>query len=166
MPGRSRAGSAASRFSVALAFLLTLTATDVLADDRTIGVAENDPEMNAAIREARGTIKQFFDAFANPRAGQTAFLLKVKFVTLDQVEHIWLADLEFTRPKPKGVIANEPQIPGLRFKQTVEFDLGRVTDWMYVENGALVGGYTTRLLRSRLSSEERKKFDAESPYKF
>jgi len=148
------------------AFLLNLTATVVMADDRTIGVAADDREMNAAISEARRTIKQFSDAFANPRKGQTSFLLKVVFVSGDQVEHIWLADLEFSGPKPKGVIANEPQIRGFRFKQTVEFDLARVTDWMYVDNGTLVGGYTSRLMRSRLSPEERKKLDAQTPYRF
>jgi uncharacterized protein YegJ (DUF2314 family) len=147
-------------------FLLTLTATGVMADDRTIGVAGDDREMNAAISEARRTIKQFYDAFANPRKGQTSFLLKVVFVSDDQVEHIWLADLELSGTKPKGVIANEPQSRGFRFKQTVEFDLTRISDWMYVDNGTLVGGYTSRLLRNRLSPEERKKLDAQVPYRF
>jgi uncharacterized protein YegJ (DUF2314 family) len=147
-------------------FLVALTATAIMADDRTIGVAPDDREMNAAISEARRTIKQFFDAFANRRKGQTSFLLKVAFVSGDQVEHIWLADLDFSGAKPKGVIANEPQIPGFRFEQTVEFYLARVTDWMYVDNGTLVGGYTTRLLRSRMSPEDRKKLDAQAPYNF
>src|SRR5262245_40558027 len=88
------------------ACLLALTATAVMADEQTIGVADDDREMNAAISEARRTIKQFYDAFANPRKGQTSFLLKVVFVSGDQVEHIWLADLEFSGAKPKGVIAN------------------------------------------------------------
>jgi uncharacterized protein YegJ (DUF2314 family) len=148
------------------ALLLALTATAVMADDQTIGVADDDREMNAAISEARRTITDFFDAFANPKKNQTSFLLKVVFVSGDQVEHIWLADLEFSGPKPKGVIANEPQIRGFRFKQTVEFDPAPATDWMYVDNGTLVGGYTTRVLRNRLPPEERKKLDAQVPYRF
>jgi uncharacterized protein YegJ (DUF2314 family) len=37
---------------------------------------------------------------------------------------------------------------------------------MYVDNGTLVGGYTTRLLRKRLTPEERKELDARVPYRF
>jgi uncharacterized protein YegJ (DUF2314 family) len=84
----------------------------------------------------------------------------------DQVEHIWLADLDFSRPKPRGVVANEPKIQGLRFKHPVDFDPAYVSDWMYVDNGTLVGGYTTRVLRKRLTPEERKELDARVPYRF
>ena len=82
------------------------------------------------------------------------------------MEHIWLADLNFSGPKPRGVIANEPRMDSLRFMEEVTFDPSDVTDWMYVEGGRLVGGYTTRLIRDRMSPEERKEFDASAPFKF
>jgi uncharacterized protein YegJ (DUF2314 family) len=48
-----------------------------------------------------------------------------------------------------GVVANEPQTPGLVYMTRVSFSVGNVTDWMYLEDGFLVGGFTTRLLQSR-----------------
>ena len=31
--------------------------------------------------------------------------------------------------------------------QRVEFQPSYISDWMYIENGYLVGGYTTRVIR-------------------
>jgi hypothetical protein len=70
--------------SIALVSLLRLTETS--AEDRTTSVATDDPEMIAAIDNARRTIKQFFDGFMNPKKGQTSFLLKVAFTRGDQVD--------------------------------------------------------------------------------
>jgi uncharacterized protein YegJ (DUF2314 family) len=54
----------------------------------------------------------------------------------------------------------------LRFKQPVKFDPSRITDWMFIDHGRLVGGYTTRLIRQRMSPEERDAFDATVEYSF
>jgi uncharacterized protein YegJ (DUF2314 family) len=112
--------------------------------------------------------RRFFDALASPAAEgrTTSFLLKVAFSEGGEVEHIWLADLDFSSPQPTGVVANEPTLRGMRFMERVGFELARVTDWMYVEDGRLVGGYTTRLLRDRMTREQREAFDAEAPYRF
>ena len=40
-----------------------------------------------------------------------------------------------------------------------------ITDWMYVDKGILQGGYTIKLIRNRMSKEERAKFDAGFPFK-
>ena len=48
----------------------------------------------------------------------------------------------------------------------IEFTYPQITDWMYVEDGRLVGGYTMRAIRDRLSSDARAKFDAGSPFAF
>ena len=134
--------------------------------DPVKAVSSEDPEMNAAINEARANIKTFFDALMGPQDGQTSFLLKVAFTRNDQTEHLWLADLDFPRGKTRGTVANEPAIKGLRFMQVVEYDPAYITDWMYLDHGKLVGGYTTRLIRDRMSPEERTMHDAQAPYKF
>jgi hypothetical protein len=38
--------------------------------------------------------------------------------------------------------------------QRVPIDFAHVSDWMFVDGGKLVGGFTTRLLRMRMSPEE------------
>jgi uncharacterized protein YegJ (DUF2314 family) len=84
----------------------------------------------------------------------------------DQLEHIWLADLDFSGERPRGVVANEPRLPSLKFMQVVEFEPAQITDWMYIEDGYLVGGYTTRVIHDRMTPEERKSHNATAPYKF
>ncbi len=122
--------------------------------------------MEEAIVRAKSTLKIFFDAFCNPTAEQTGFLLKVYFEDDQCSEHIWLADLEFTGPLPSGVIANEPSLSGLSFMQRIAFDPSQISDWMFVDSGRLVGGFTTRVIRDRMTPEERAELDAASPYKF
>jgi uncharacterized protein YegJ (DUF2314 family) len=47
----------------------------------------------------------------------------------------------------------------------VVLDKSEVSDWMYIDDGLLVGGYTVLELRSQMSEEERKQFDASMPFK-
>jgi uncharacterized protein YegJ (DUF2314 family) len=136
-----------------------------MSQDETTPFASDDTEMQAAIMTAKNSLGQFLQAFMRPSKDQQAFLIKAVFVEGEQAEHIWLADLSFTGGIPRGVVANEPALPGMRFKQSVEIEPSQITDWMYVEDGYLVGGYTTRLIRQRMSPDERRDFDANAPFK-
>lgn len=109
----------------------------------------SDPEMTAAIQAARKTIGSFFAAFEDPQPSQTGFLLKIRYVNGDLLEHIWLADLDFTSMPATGTVANETSFPGLTYMQRASFEPAQITDWMYFANDKLVGGFTTRLLLRR-----------------
>lgn len=122
--------------------------------------------MEAAIDEAKANVDKFFEAFFHPKPNQRNFLVKVVFDEGDKREHIWLADLDFPGETATGVIANEPNLPTLTFMQRVEFHLSYISDWMYIEDGYLIGGYTTRVIRDRMTPGERKEHDAHAPYKF
>lgn len=137
-----------------------------MGTDRTVGFESDDNEMNAAVDTAKRTFRQFLNAFLEPKDGQYAFLLKGVLTDGERVEHAWVADLELVGEGFRGVIANEPALAGLRFKQPVEFEPGRITYWMFIDGGKLVGGYTTRLIRQRMTTEERAAFDAAVLYSF
>jgi len=134
--------------------------------DPVVRVTDTDGDMNAAIVRAQASLDQFFENFSNPKATQQSFLLKVRFEIKGEVEHIWLADLNITTLEMSGTVANEPQIRALTFMQQVKFVRAQITDWMYLDDGFLVGGFTTKAIRSRLSANQRAKFDAATPYKF
>lgn len=121
-----------------------------------VSVQADDPEMRAAIDEARRTMDSFIQAFLNPRTNQKSFLLKVVFDDPEGVEHIWLADLDLATTPPTGIVANEPRIPHLEFMSRVAFSISNVTDWMYLEDDFLVGGFTTRLLQAREKQAQKK----------
>jgi uncharacterized protein YegJ (DUF2314 family) len=137
-----------------------------MSGDRTIGFDSDDPEMTEAIAAARRSLPEFLEAFAHPKSGQTSFLVKAAFHDGDEVEHIWLADLDLSSARLRGVVANEPNLRTLRFMETVEFEPTQITDWMYLDHGKLVGGLTTRLIRDRMSPQERAELDANSRYAF
>lgn len=137
------------------------------SDDPVVQVRGEDSEMNAAISAAQLSLTNFIAAFRNPSANQHYFLVKGKFVAGDEVEHIWVADLTYDGSTFRGVIANEPErISGLRFKQSVEVHKEQISDWMFVQNGKLVGGYTPKVLRNRMSAQQRREMDASLPYSY
>jgi uncharacterized protein YegJ (DUF2314 family) len=137
------------------------------SDDPVVKLKAEDPEMNAAISTAQASITNFMAVFRNPHTNQQYFLIKGKFTAGDVVEHIWVADLRYDSGVFHGVIANEPEsIPGLRFKQPVEVQLAQISDWMFVQGGKLVGGYTSRVLRKRMSAQQRRELDAHIPYRY
>ncbi len=136
-----------------------------MATEKTTSVASDDPEMATAIREAKNSIGLFFDALDNPSKEQESFLVKIAFDVGDSYEHIWLADPDFSGKKPMGVVANKPKTNLLRFKQLIEFDSMYISDWMYIDAGLVVGAFTTRILRDRMTHEEREAFDETTSFK-
>lgn len=134
--------------------------------ERIVEFDSEDKRMQFAIKEAQSTLKAFFEAYLNPMPNQEAFLLKVQFEVGGEIEHIWMADIDASVFPLEGTIANNPELPILRFMQRTAFHPSQITDWMYVEDGYLMGGYTTQAIRSGLTPEERAEYDAATPYKF
>jgi uncharacterized protein YegJ (DUF2314 family) len=64
-----------------------------------------------------------------------------------------------------GRIDNKPlEVKNVRFGQRVTVDPKEVSDWMFLKDGKLMGGYTTRVLYARLSPEEKAEFDREAEF--
>jgi len=124
--------------------------------DQVIAVQAEDPEMNAAIEQARKSLPAFWARFDAPGSESSGFTLKVKLPTAHQsFEHIWVADLDRNGDTISGRIADEPQdIPGRKLGDTISFSSSQVSDWGYVSNGLLWGYFTTRVLVTRIPSEE------------
>jgi uncharacterized protein YegJ (DUF2314 family) len=152
-------------FGIAAFASLSTNPSHAMDADTVISIPANDRGMAAAIAKARQSFRQFIDTFSHPKPGQNAFLVKMAFDSPSGTEHLWLADLDLSAAKPTGVIADVPTRPDLQFKQRVEIDFTRLSDWMYVEDGKLVGGYTIRLLRERMTPAERKEADAAMPFR-
>ena len=130
-------------------------------------VEENDVEMNKAIEKAKQTIDSFDYAFKNNSRVFTFFGLKKKFEENGNIEHLWIGNIQkIESGKYIGVIDNLPEkIKSVKLGDTVQIEKKEISDWMYIKKSELHGGYTIRLLRERMTEEERKKFDAESGMK-
>ncbi len=173
--GRIHSAAFAAGQAVALGFAALMLYAGIRAlsmergqrkPDRMVRFKSGDREMDAAIEEARRNFSDFMRAFQEPGEQQHGFQLKVAFVDDDEVEQVWVADLGRTDTGFRGVLASEPLLPSLQYKQPVEFERNRITDWMFIDHGRLVGGYTTRLIRRRMSPEERASFDTTAGYSF
>ena len=130
-------------------------------------VSQDDAEMNRAIEKARQTIDSFDYAFKTNSRVFTFFGLKKRFEENGNVEHIWIGNIQgIENGKYVGVIDNLPEkIKSIKLGDTIEINKKDISDWMYLKNSKLHGGYTIRLLRERMTENERKQFDSESGIK-
>lgn len=129
------------------------------------GVKSEDEEMNAAILQANETLDDFKKGLLDPTADSHA--LKVKFSNEKGIEHMWIGDIVYKDGQYSGILNNEPEyITEYKSGDKIEVDASKISDWMYLVNGKLHGGYTLRVLRDRMTEEERKQLDEESEMQF
>jgi len=128
--------------------------------DRVIDVSKDDPKMNAAMEKARSTVGTFTAALASPRPGQRSFTVKVAFTDGKNTEHMWLSPVSFDGTKFHGTINNDPErVSHVKNGDDAEVEPSKISDWMFVDDGKLMGGYTLRVLRDAMSPAERAEFD-------
>lgn len=133
--------------------------------DKVTYVADDDPRMNAAMEKARATVKSFITALRSPKAGQSAFSIKMSFTDGGNTEHMWLTPVTFDGTKFTGTVNNEPEkVKSVKMGQKVTVAPDKISDWMYIENRKLVGGETLRVLRAALTPAERADFDKSVPF--
>ena len=122
--------------------------------------------MNSAMDTARATVGAFITALKSPRSTQTAFSVKAPFTDGKSVEYMWLVPVTYDGKTFHGEINNTPEkVTTVKLGQSVTVDPSKIADWMYIDNGTLVGGYTTRALRDSLSPKERAEFDKTIPFR-
>lgn len=122
-------------------------------------VGKSDEEaMDEAIVEARKTWRRFAQALANPSENMRDFAIKRGFRVGDnpEAEHMWLDNVTFDGTQFRGTVANEPVMTKeVRLGDVVNVKPEELSDWKYVENGYLQGGYTIRVLIRNYTPEER-----------
>jgi len=130
-------------------------------DDLTFReVPDDDEAMNAAMAKARETIGDFLSRLQNPETSKENLSLKASFEEDGQIEHLWLNTITYEDDIFTGTLGNNPvYVQGLTLGQRVSIPLERVSDWMDIEDGRLIGGYTIQVLRDKLPPKERLAFD-------
>jgi uncharacterized protein YegJ (DUF2314 family) len=135
------------------------------AADPVIPVSADDPQMNAAIEKARATVPTFVNALRAPKKNQTGFSVKMAFIDGKHTEHMWLDAVRYDGKQFHGTVNNEPEnVSNVKLGDQASVDASKISDWMYIENRKLVGGYTIRVLRDKLNGKEREEFDRDLPF--
>jgi uncharacterized protein YegJ (DUF2314 family) len=128
-----------------------------------VDVRSGDPEMNAAIAQARATLPAFWVSFAAPKPSETGYSLKVRFpYASNSGEHIWMAEVKkIADGRYSGRFANTPRhLPGRRAGDLAEFNEADISDWMFVRNGKIVGGETIKPMLKLMTKADADAFRA------
>jgi hypothetical protein len=140
---------------------------------------DGDPALLDAVSVAKRTLRQFMDAFAERRFALAAYLVKVPFLDRDdigepalvrtsevaaeypaqQMCRLWLAVNSVLEDLLFCSMLESP--PALRLAPESSFviDASLVEDWMINQGGVVYGGFSMRVIRSRLPEHDRPRFD-------
>ena len=134
--------------------------------DAVITLEGDDEKMNKAIEEAGKTYPSFLKVIGSKDSAQSEFAVKMRFAYgEDNGEHMWLNNLFYKNDTLWGTLNSDPlHIKNVKWGDTFEIQKEKVTDWMYVQNNKLVGGYTIRVLYNKMSEEEKKEFEKEMSF--
>jgi uncharacterized protein YegJ (DUF2314 family) len=129
---------------------------------RAIDVPGSDVEMIEAQVKARASLDRFWAVQASPRSGEEGFALKVAVpVQGSETEHIWTNNITREGQKVLGTVNNTPRrARTLRLGDRIEIVPDRISDWMYLRNGRIVGNFTLRPLLKRMPPAEAERYRA------
>ncbi|HCN52126.1 MAG TPA: DUF2314 domain-containing protein [Chryseobacterium sp.] len=132
-------------------------------------ISSRDKGMIAAIETARKTFYKFENALKSGNPNFKNFGLKKAFKSDQGDEFLWISPVLYSKELNKyaGTVNSPPvYTKEVKHDEVVEIEKNEISDWIYFDNGILQGGYTIRILRDRMTKEERKEFDEKSGYKF
>jgi uncharacterized protein YegJ (DUF2314 family) len=119
----------------------------------------SDAEMEAAFQQARDTLDSFIQKIGTSYPDRTLVAVKVRFVLPDSSsQDIWVDQISYQDDSFHGTMGDD--IPSLKLGVDDKITIARkdIVDWMIVENGKLIGGYTIRLAFQRMSPEQKERF--------
>ena len=97
---------------------------------------------------------------ARPETGEEQFSIKSPFKADDDsgiiMEHLWLGGIHFRDGVYYGVLANTPlHVSGMSQGDTVAFDIESISDWMFIQDGTIVGGRSIQYLLKQIPENRR-----------
>jgi uncharacterized protein YegJ (DUF2314 family) len=118
-----------------------------------------DVEMEAAFQQARDTLDSFIQKIGTSYPDRTLVALKVRFVLPDSsTQDLWVDGITYQDGSFYGIMGDD--IPSLKLSIDDKITIARkdIVDWMIVEDGKLIGGYTIRLAFQRMSPQQKERF--------
>jgi uncharacterized protein YegJ (DUF2314 family) len=126
-------------------------------------VRRDDLEMNAAMNTASQTIDVFKKALASNDSNYKFFAIKSRFDIPNGEEHIWLKNIFIKNNNFWGIVDSKPITTSeIKAGDKIQIKTEMISDWMFIDCGKLKGGYTIRILRARMSEDDKKRFDSEN----
>lgn len=139
--------------------LLVFACRPIRTVTSTPTITGTDAELDTAIQHARDSLDTFTQTIATPHSDRTFVAVKVRFRLPDgSAQDIWVDEVTYTGDVFRGSTGDD--IPSLKLEMgsKIRIDEKDIVDWMIVQDGKLIGGYTIRLAVKRMSPEERERF--------
>lgn len=138
------------------------TPVDQAKKDDIVAVPKGDPDMEAAFRQARETLKDFLELARAPRSSITSMAVKVAIRDGGETEYFWIRPFKEKDGGFVGRINNTPRSVGnVKLGQIITFQASDIVDWLYRENGRMYGNYTACALLKQVPASERQEFARE-----
>jgi uncharacterized protein YegJ (DUF2314 family) len=120
-----------------------------------------DVEMEAAFQQARNTLDSFIQKIGTTHPNRSLVALKVRFVLPDDSsQDIWVDQITYEDQNGAfhGVMGDDIPTLKLSVDDKIRIDQKDIVDWMIVEDGKLIGGYTIRLAYERMTPAQKERF--------
>ena len=138
------------------------TAVDRAKQDEIVAVPKGDPDMEAAFRQARETLKTFLDLARTPRPSITSMAVKVAVRDGGDTEYFWISPFTEQDGRFVGKVNNTPRsVHNVKLGQSIAFKQSDVVDWLYRENGKMYGNFTACALLKHVPPSEMAAFKRE-----
>jgi uncharacterized protein YegJ (DUF2314 family) len=124
------------------------------AQDTTIAVPASDPEMRAAIAEAKRGLPVFFGHATAPGPGETRFIVKYDVVPEDKTEFVWAEVISHRGEISIARLLNAPADRRFKLGDQVTIRDPQIVDWGYLREGTMQGAATMRVLIARMKPAE------------
>jgi uncharacterized protein YegJ (DUF2314 family) len=152
----------------------SLSRTALATDPNPVQIVpKGDPAMTAAFAHAAAGLDGFFAKWRSPPPGADRFAVKIGLVdargapgyafvrpgegAASQVEWFWASHLQAEGASFSAEIANDPdELRNVSVGQTIHFTRQDIGDWMYFQNGKIVGNATACPALAHASANERR----------
>ena len=137
-------------------------------------VPKGDPAMSAAFAHAAAGLDGFFAKYHNPPPGSEGYSVKIGLVDTSNppgyaltrpdldldtprfVEWFWTDGLTIERDGFSAPLGNDPdRLRNVKRGQVIHFTRENIGDWMYFQNGKIIGNATACPALAHASAEER-----------
>jgi uncharacterized protein YegJ (DUF2314 family) len=119
-------------------------------------VSEDDPEMQAAVQQARKRWPEFVAAFEKRNEQEESpFLIKAPFSDNEHTEFMWVEVTGIENDVIYGVLENIPaNVQTVSEGQVVRVKVADLNDWMCMIDGSPAGAFTLKVLTDRNQDPE------------
>lgn len=120
-----------------------------------LAVEPDDPEMQAAVAEARRRWPDFVSAFEKRDLyDHSPFMIKAPFTDGTHTEFMWVQVTGMENQIVYGTLENTPaNVSAVEEGDIVRVKVGEINDWLCTIEGDMAGAFTMKVLNDRTDSE-------------